>query len=68
MAGNVRAELGRVRMSQAAAAGHLKMSQTALSRRLNGAIAFNIDELEALANVLGVPIERLFTPAAVAAA
>lgn len=55
-------------MSQAAAAGHLKMSQTALSRRLNGAIAFNIDELEALANVLGVPIERLFTPAAVAAA
>ena len=55
-------------MSQAAAAGHLAMSQASMSRRLNGASAFNIDELEALANALGIPVERFLASAAVAAA
>ncbi|MGX4711684.1 helix-turn-helix domain-containing protein [Rhodococcus ruber] len=68
VAGNVRAELGRARMSQSAAAAQIGMSQTALSRRLLAHAAFDTDELEALARILGVPVTKFFAGNELAAA
>ncbi|MBB3039989.1 helix-turn-helix domain-containing protein [Hoyosella altamirensis] len=60
VAGNVRAELGRKRVSQAGASTSLNISQAAFSRRISGAIPFNVEELGKLAKLLGVPVHRFF--------
>lgn len=56
---NVRAELARNGISQLVLAGHLHLSQTAVSRRLSGSKAFDVNELETVANLVGVPVARL---------
>ncbi|GES40562.1 hypothetical protein RAJCM14343_5852 [Rhodococcus aetherivorans] len=55
-------------MSQSAAAAQIGMSQTALSRRLLAHSAFDTDELEALARILGVPVTKFFAGNELAAA
>lgn len=59
VAANVRAELGRHRRTQTATADHLGMSQTAVSRRLNGEVPFDINEVHSLAKWLGIPVMAL---------
>lgn len=56
---NVRAEMARRKVSQTAVAAHLGLSQTAISHRLNGRVAFNINELHSIAELLGVPLTDL---------
>ena len=60
IAGNVRALLGRHRTSQTAMARHLGTTQQSLSRRLVGEVAFDTDELSAIAAYFDVPITALF--------
>lgn len=62
----VRAEMGRQRMSQAALAELLGRSQTYVWRRLIGEVPFDLAELELIANKLGVPASQ-FLPTDVAA-
>jgi transcriptional regulator with XRE-family HTH domain len=54
--GNVRAELARKGRTQTAAAHLLGLPQSAISRRMNGGTAWEIDELLALATWLDVPV------------
>lgn len=71
VAAEVRAELGRQRMSQEALAARIGISQQALSRRLLGQYPFNTSELAKAAEALKVPVGRLLSratePAEVAA-
>lgn len=55
----VRAELARKRISQTTLAERLHLSQTAVSRRLTGKKAFDVAELQVIAEVVEVPIDRL---------
>lgn len=59
VADNVRAAMARRRVTQNALAADLDMTQQALSRRLTGAVAFNVDELHAAAAALDVPVTSL---------
>lgn len=69
VAANVRAELGRSRISQMKAAEAIRMSAPALSKRLNCQLPFTIDELDALAALLGVdPVGLMAEPARLASA
>ena len=56
--GEVRAELARQRKSQRWLASVLHLSQAQISDRLLGKVAFNVPELEATAEALGVPVTR----------
>lgn len=56
---NVRAEMARRKISQTTVAQHLGRSQTAISHRLNGRVPFDINELTAIAQLLGVPLSDL---------
>lgn len=56
---NVRAEMARRGVSQTALAERLGMTQTAVSTRLRGKVAFNVDELAAVAEALEIPVARL---------
>lgn len=56
---NVRAEMARRGVSQTALAEQLGITQTAVSTRLRGKVAFNVDELAAVAAALDVPIGAL---------
>lgn len=56
---NVRAELARNDLTQGDLARHLHITQPAVSRRLAGERAFNVDELAVIARVVGVPMSRL---------
>ena len=60
VAEEVRALMGRRRVSGTRLAKALGMSQSALSRRLNGEHPFDIDELFAVAEHFGVAITALF--------
>lgn len=60
----VRGLLAKHRISQTAAGQRLGLSQAAMSRRINGEIPFNVDELSALADLLGVPASTLLGAAA----
>jgi len=55
----VRAELARKRISQTVLAEKLHLSQTAVSRRLTGKKAFDVEELAVVSLVTGVPVDRL---------
>lgn len=59
VAANVRAEVARRRARQTDLAALLGISQQAMSRRLTGEVAFDVDELQALASHLEVPASEL---------
>jgi transcriptional regulator with XRE-family HTH domain len=59
VADTVRAELARRRVSQAQLSAALGVSQPAISRRLTGAVPFTVDELHAVAALLGLPAGSL---------
>jgi transcriptional regulator with XRE-family HTH domain len=61
VASEVRAELGRQRISGSALAKSLGMSQAGISRRLRGEVPFDVDELSAIAALLNVPLSALLT-------
>lgn len=56
---NVRAEMARRKVSQVALANHLGLSQASVSARLAGRVAFDINELHAIASLLQVPMTDL---------
>lgn len=56
---NVRAELARRSLSQSDLAAHLGLSQAAISRRLSGHTAFDVNELASVAAWLGVSASSL---------
>jgi transcriptional regulator with XRE-family HTH domain len=60
VAGEVRAHLGRQRLSGRAAAFRLGWTQQYMSRRLTGAIPFDVADLDALAELLDVPVTAFF--------
>lgn len=62
VAAEVRAEMARQRRTQGDIAAALGWSQQFLSRRLTGDQPFALDEIEALASELGVPISQFSTP------
>jgi predicted transcriptional regulator len=64
VAANVRAECARQRVTQAELATLLNLSQAAVSRRLSGAVAFELDELHAVAERLSLQVEQLVKAAA----
>lgn len=59
IASNVRAEMSRSSHTQTSLADLISLSQTALSRRLTGAIPFDVAELGEIADVLSVPLATL---------
>lgn len=60
VAGRIRAELGLQRKTGAALARHLGLKEAALSRRINGYVPINVDELVGIAAFLDVdPAELL---------
>ena len=60
VAAEIRAELARHRLSARRAAARLGWTQAYLSRRLNGDVPFNVEDIEALAGLLGVSPQRFF--------
>ena len=59
VAEEVRATLGRRRMSGAELARQLGRSQTFVQKRLDGRQAFDVDDIEAVARILGVDPHQL---------
>lgn len=55
----VRAELARRRIKQRQVAEVLGIAQTQVSRRLDGTVAFNVDELAAVAKFLDMSVAEL---------
>lgn len=55
----VRAEIARRKISQVTLAGALGISQAAVSRRLNGAVPFDVHELNRVAVLLDLPLAVL---------
>lgn len=56
---NVRAEMARAGMTQARLGKHLKLPQSAVSKRLRGEVAFDVDELAAVAAALDLDVNVL---------
>ena len=56
-------EVERQRMSQAAIGDRLRLSQGAVSRRMTGVTPWRADELEALADALGLEVHVELVPA-----
>jgi transcriptional regulator with XRE-family HTH domain len=71
VAANVRAEIARRGLRHADLAAALGISAPAMSRRLNGEMTFDVDELQTVADFLGVDFTELMArtpePAAQAA-
>lgn len=63
VAGEVRAWMGRRRVTQTQLAAGLHLSQAAVSRRLHGEISFNVEELAVVAEMLGVTVIDLLRAA-----
>lgn len=59
IAGNVRAEVARQQLEQERIALALGQNQQYVSRRITGAVPWRADELEVVANVLGVHVAEL---------
>lgn len=68
VAGNVRAEMARLRVSQSEVGSALGLTQQAVSRRLRGEVPFNVNELGVVADVLAVEVTDLLAPATVRSA
>lgn len=63
VAEEIRALLGRRQMSGAKLARAIDQSEMYVSRRLRGETAFDLDDLERIAEVLGVPVASLLPSA-----
>ena len=59
VAANIRAELARQRRPQSELVTLLGLSPSAVSRRLSGQQSFELDEVEAIAGLFGVPVADL---------
>jgi transcriptional regulator with XRE-family HTH domain len=59
VSGQVRAEMARARLSGTQLARLLGVSHPYLSRRLNGAVAFDTDDLHSISEALGVAVVDL---------
>lgn len=59
VAANVRAELAARQIKYSTLADELGWSRAATSRRLNGLVAWDVDHVEAVARILGVPASTL---------
>lgn len=59
VASQVRAELARQSKTQTDLGEALSLSQTAISRRITGEVAFDVTELALTAVYLGVPVSSL---------
>jgi transcriptional regulator with XRE-family HTH domain len=60
VAANIRALMGRHRISGSRLARAIDLSQSYLSRRLTGENAFDLDDLERIAEFFGVAVGELF--------
>jgi len=60
VAGEVRAHIARKRRSGRSVALELGWTQPYMSRRLNGIVPFDVEDLAAIADVLGVPVVAFF--------
>jgi transcriptional regulator with XRE-family HTH domain len=56
----IRALMGRRRVSQKQLGEALGLAQPTMSKRMNGKIPFDLDELDAIAEFFDVPITDLF--------
>ena len=63
---NIRTEMTRQSLTQADIAAALGVSQSGVSRRLLGAIAFDVTELTILARLFGVPASQILGESAAA--
>jgi transcriptional regulator with XRE-family HTH domain len=59
VSGEVRAEMARQQINQTTLAGMLGWSQVAVSRRVSGQVALSTDDIERIAEVLGVEVGQL---------
>lgn len=59
----IRAEMARQSRTQRDLAVRLGWSRMYLSHRLNGSVILSLDDLDAIAAELSVPIDQLITPA-----
>lgn len=59
VASTVRAELARAGVSQSTAAAWIGVTQPAMSARLHARVPITVDELHAIAEGLGLPVETL---------
>jgi transcriptional regulator with XRE-family HTH domain len=60
-AAEVRAEIARQQITQDGLAARLGVSQTWVSRRINGNTAFSTEDLDLVARALGVPVANFTT-------
>ncbi|HEY3261292.1 MAG TPA: helix-turn-helix transcriptional regulator [Pseudonocardiaceae bacterium] len=63
VADEIRVALARKRMSAAGLARALGVSQTYVWRRLEGQTSFDLNDLEKISDIVGVPIVQLLTAA-----
>lgn len=61
VAGRVRAELAVLRISGAELARRMEVSQAYVWRRLNGETPFDVADLDRIAALIGVPVDRFLT-------
>lgn len=64
VASQIRAELARRQITRSALEQPLNLSRAAVARRLMGDVAFDVNELAAIADLLGVSILDLVAPLA----
>ena len=64
VAANVRAEMARQRKRQADLGEVLGLTQGAVSKRMSGTVALDVDELGKIADFLGIPATTLIEVAA----
>jgi transcriptional regulator with XRE-family HTH domain len=63
VAAEVRAIMARRRITGESVAAHVGKSRGYVSRRLIGETCFDVDDLDAVATALGVPLEAILEPA-----
>jgi transcriptional regulator with XRE-family HTH domain len=66
VSGEIRAQLGRTRMTQQQLARRLGWAPSQLSRRLSGIVPFSTAEIDRIADALGIPRDELTSPRALA--
>lgn len=59
---NVRAEVARSELTQGQVADHVGLSRSQWERRMSGKTDWRAVELDRIAQVLGIPLERLTAP------
>lgn len=64
IAEELRAEMGRQRVSRVALSQRTGISRTPLGAKLNGDVAFTVDEVVKIAAALGISPHSLLDPAA----